>query len=79
MSVTVRLSSKGQLTLPVSVREALDLEQGDSLELEIVDGNLVLSPLGSLASLTDEVMSWIAPGTTPVIDVSAYYSEHRND
>lgn len=79
MSVTVRLSSKGQLTLPVSVREALDLEQGDSLELEIVDGNLVLSPLGSLASLTEEVMSWIEPGTPPVTDVSMYYSEHRND
>ena len=78
MSVTVRLSSKGQLTLPVSVREALDLEQGDSLELEVVDGNVVLSPVGSLTSLTREVMSWIEPGTPPVTDVSDYYAKHRN-
>ncbi|MEZ5086053.1 MAG: AbrB/MazE/SpoVT family DNA-binding domain-containing protein [Tessaracoccus sp.] len=77
MSVTVRLSSKGQLTLPLAVRKELQLSQGDLLELEVHDGRVVLSPIGGLDDLTAQVTSWITPGTPPVTDVSGYYEEHR--
>ena len=37
-----RLTSKGQLTLPVSVRKAWGIKPGDKLELTIGKGNVLL-------------------------------------
>jgi len=39
MDVAARLSSKGQVTIPKAVREALGVEEGDSVIFRI-DGNL---------------------------------------
>ncbi|MFT3889091.1 MAG: AbrB/MazE/SpoVT family DNA-binding domain-containing protein [Arachnia sp.] len=77
MTTTVRLSSKGQLTLPAAVREELGLEQGDTLELALVDGKVVLSPVGGFDDITADVMALISPDITPITDVSAYYTQHR--
>jgi AbrB family looped-hinge helix DNA binding protein len=41
----VRLRKEAQLTLPASVRRALDLEEGDYLEAEIVKGGVLLKPV----------------------------------
>ncbi len=38
------LTSKGQVTLPISVRRQLGLEKGTSLRVEIRDGEIVLIP-----------------------------------
>jgi AbrB family looped-hinge helix DNA binding protein len=38
------LSSKGQLVLPAEVRRRLKLGRGEQLEVEIVDGAVVLRP-----------------------------------
>jgi len=38
------LSSKGQVTLPKDVREALGLEPNDTLMLTVDDGRLILTP-----------------------------------
>ena len=40
----VKLKQKGQLTLPVAVRKALSLGQGDLLEATVEDGKVVLYP-----------------------------------
>lgn len=40
----VKLKQKGQLTLPVTVRRALSLSQGDLLEATVEDGKVVLYP-----------------------------------
>ena len=37
-----RLTSKGQLTLPVAVRKAWGIKPGDKLELTIGKGNVLL-------------------------------------
>lgn len=37
-----RLSSKGQTTIPRSVRQALNLGERDSLEFELRDGYVIL-------------------------------------
>lgn len=42
MGVLVRLSSKGQLVIPKSVRQELGLEPGDQFHLEIEKDRLVL-------------------------------------
>ena len=39
------LRSKGQLTLPSEVRAALQVEDGDEIEFEVVDGAVVLRGL----------------------------------
>ncbi len=46
-----RLSSKGQLTLPAEVREALGLRQGDTVAFELREGGALLRPASSPASL----------------------------
>ena len=43
--ILVRLSSKGQLVIPKSVREELGLEPGDRFHLEIQEDRLVLEPV----------------------------------
>jgi AbrB family looped-hinge helix DNA binding protein len=50
-----KLSSKGQLTIPVDIREALGLQQGDVLSLEVrPDGLLIRKPV-SASSLVGTV------------------------
>lgn len=42
MTYKVRLSTKGQLTLPISVRQELNLSPGDDLLLKEIDGKVLL-------------------------------------
>jgi AbrB family looped-hinge helix DNA binding protein len=44
-TMLVRLSSKGQLVIPKSVRQELGLEPGDQLHIEVEDDRLVLEPV----------------------------------
>jgi AbrB family looped-hinge helix DNA binding protein len=41
---TVRIKQKGQVTLPMSVRKELNLQEGDLLELGVRKGSIVLQP-----------------------------------
>ncbi len=40
--VTSRLTSEGQTAIPRSVRQELDLREGDALESELHDGYVIL-------------------------------------
>ena len=40
----VRLSTKGQVTIPIQVREALGIGPGSAVEFEIVDGAVLVRP-----------------------------------
>ena len=46
MEVSARLSSKGQVTVPRAVREALSLEEGDRLVFRVVGDHAVLADDG---------------------------------
>ena len=46
MEIVVR--DKGRITLPIEVREALALREGDKLELIVEKGMIVLKPKHSL-------------------------------
>lgn len=46
MSVTAKVTSKGQITLPKSAREALG---SDVVEIEIEQGRVLLRPVRSMA------------------------------
>ena len=45
-----RLNSKGQVTLPAKIRQQLNLQTGDTLDLQIGNGTIKIVPLakGSL-------------------------------
>lgn len=49
---TVR--AKGQVTIPADVRQATRLEEGDPVEVEIVDGGILLRPM----KLIDASQAW---------------------
>ncbi len=39
------LSERGQVVIPKKVREALEIEKGDELDVKVVDKAIVLTPL----------------------------------
>ena len=71
--ILVRLSSKGQLVIPKSVREELGLEPGDQFHLEIQEDRLVLEPV--LHSAIDDLYAQYA-GTDLLADLER---EHREE
>lgn len=58
------MTSKGQVTLPKSIREALGLEAGSKLDIEVRDGVIVARPV-SLTAL-DIFGAFRQPGRRPV-------------
>ena len=48
------LRAKGQLTLPPAIRKAAHLEEGDPIEIEVVDGAIILRP----RKLIDPSQAW---------------------
>ncbi|ADI32016.1 AbrB/MazE/SpoVT family DNA-binding domain-containing protein [Staphylothermus hellenicus] len=49
MSVVVRVDSKGRIVIPKNIREALGIREKQLLMLRIVDGKIVLEPIGDVA------------------------------
>jgi AbrB family looped-hinge helix DNA binding protein len=41
----LRLSSKGQLVIPKTIRESLRLKNGDQFQVRVQDGKIVLEPV----------------------------------
>ena len=55
MEVSARLTSKGQLTIPKTVREALHLEQGDRVTFRVQGGHAVMARTPDLLALGGSV------------------------
>ena len=55
MDVSARLSSKGQVTIPRAVREALALEQGDELVFRVEGHRAVIARSPDLLGLAGSV------------------------
>lgn len=55
MDASARVTSKGQLTVPKQVREALGLRAGDDLLFRVEAGRAVLAKTPSLLSLAGSV------------------------
>lgn len=47
--ITSRLTSKGQTTIPRSVRKGLHLEEGDTLEFQLMEGYVILRKASTIA------------------------------
>ncbi len=55
MDVPATLTSKGQITLPKPVREALGLREGDRVLFRVLDGRAVLSKVEDFLDLAGSV------------------------
>lgn len=55
MEITARLSSKGQVTVPRAVRDALALEEGDRLVFRVEGDHAVLARTPDLLALAATV------------------------
>jgi AbrB family looped-hinge helix DNA binding protein len=55
MDVAAKLTSKGQVTLPKVVREALGLHEGDQVLFRVEGDRAVLARTGDLLDLADTV------------------------
>ncbi len=64
MVIQSRITSKGQITLPVAVRRALALEPGDHIRFFISDGEVRIRATESIKSLYGAV-KYDGPPVTP--------------
>lgn len=55
MDVQARLTSKGQVTIPKPVRDALGLREGDSVVFRVQDGRATLAKSDDLIALAGSV------------------------
>lgn len=62
MTVTAKITSKGQLTLPHHVRKVL---RTDTVEIDVVDGKLLLTPVRSVAG----ALAKYAAGEKPLAEI----------
>jgi AbrB family looped-hinge helix DNA binding protein len=59
----VRLNYDGWLALPAAARRALGVDTGDQLEVEVIDGRIVLRPLKSSATVGSPADEELTPAT----------------
>jgi AbrB family looped-hinge helix DNA binding protein len=69
MEVSARLSSKGQVTVPRAVREALSLQEGDRVVFRVEGGRAVLARTPDLLALAGSISVPAAKRGTPWADV----------
>jgi AbrB family looped-hinge helix DNA binding protein len=65
MEVSARLSSKGQVTVPRAVREALSLVEGDQIVFRVEGDHAVLARTADLLALAGSVAVPAAKRGTP--------------
>jgi AbrB family looped-hinge helix DNA binding protein len=71
MEVSARLSSKGQVTVPRVVREALELEEGDRVVFRVEGHHAILARTADLLALAGSIPVPAAKRGTPWSDVLA--------
>ena len=78
---TISLTSKGQLTLPIEVRRALNLKESDKLELSYnpETRKITIAKPMSLEELSTMASSFIKKDQSPLEDTDKYYQAHRGD
>jgi antitoxin PrlF len=79
MEVSARLSSKGQLTLPRAVREALSLEEGDRVVIRVEGDRAVMARTPDLLALAGSISVPASKRGTPWTEVLRQTREARAD
>ncbi len=80
MNKTITVTSKGQTTLPVAIRQKLGVgKAGGTLQIAFNErrGELIITKPVSIARLSERVSKHIKPGTIPIENADTYYQQHR--
>ena len=51
MQKTVKVTRKGQTTIPAKIRKEIGIKEGDDLAVEAVDGQIVFRPIPKLEDM----------------------------
>jgi len=72
---TATLSTKGQLVIPIEVRQRAELEPGDQVlvEYDETSGAITISRKETLREMAKRLSQYIKPGTPPLVDVHSLY------
>ena len=78
MGRTATISSQGQVTVPVEVRERLGLKEGDEVEFAFIEGRTVLLPV---RAVENPFTKWIGAlsKNTPEGTAVAWVREMRDE
>jgi AbrB family looped-hinge helix DNA binding protein len=72
LRVRMRLGEKGRLVIPVAIREALGMKDGDGLDLTVVDGELRIATMRERLRRAQEwVSSFVPEGVSLADELSA--------
>ena len=79
MRTFMTMSTKGQFTLPAHIRKAMNIKNGDILDLtyHVKSRSIELKKPMSIEEISAKLTSYIKPGTKPLHDVDDYYQKHR--
>ena len=69
MDVSARVSSKGQITVPRAVREALAIEEGDEVVFRVESGRAIMARSTDLLALAGSVSVPVSKRGTPWAEV----------
>ena len=79
MEVLAKMTTKGQITVPKAVREALDLEAGDDVVFRVEQGRAVLAKTPDLLDLAGSISVPAARRGATWTDIRAAAREARRD
>ena len=72
LRVRMRIGAKGRLVIPAAIREKLGMEDGDTVILRVVDGELIIATRESrLRRLREWARQNIPPGVSLADELSA--------
>ena len=74
-----KLRERGQLTIPIVVREALHIDQGDDVEFAIADGVVMMRGLHSLGQAWFWTSDWQAAEVAASADIASGNTESADD
>ena len=77
MEIAARMTSKGQVTVPKEIREALDLHEGDQVVFRVEGGRAVIARTPDLLELAGAVSVPLGKRGTPWDDVRRATREGR--